>query len=304
MESSLNFTGASNDYVLKSNNELNCLYYDNKPSAFGADSLKTQLEAEKLRNELYMNISHELRTPVSIILGGIELMLTYLDNNASKELLIKQIIMTKKNAYKILKIVNDLLDISKAENGYLSLNNKPCNLSKEIHNIFSYTLQYANSKFINLTFNDNSHGEFIMCDIDKIERILLNLLSNAIKFTPNNGSVSLTLNVSNNICEFIVQDNGLGIPEDKQRIIFDRYMQVAGNESTGNLGTGIGLAYVKSIVDAMKGKIFVKSSINHGSTFTVRFPVETADCTDLTNTINTDALTSSANLEFASLLQS
>lgn len=237
---------------------------------------KEQLERNlKEQEEFFLNMSHELKTPLNVILCTLQLLELYsnLDltgENKNKNFRYRQVM--KQNCYRLLRLINNFIDMSKIDAGYLKLNLQNLNIVSIVENISLSVADYIESKNISLVFDTDFEEKIIACDADKIERIILNLLSNAIKFTNPGGEIMVTITKhQDNIC-ISVKDNGIGIPKDKIDAIFQRFNQVDKSLNRNHEGSGIGLAIVKSLVEMHNGIIEVKSTLGLGSTFTVSLP--------------------------------
>lgn len=239
--------------------------------------LKETQELENLRNDFFANISHELRTPLNIILGSIQLFEMNNKRNYEKTNLNdkKYIKVIKQNCNRLLKLVNNLIDITKIDTGFYKTNFQNHNIVNIIENITLSVVDYVANKDIALVFDTDIEEKIIACDPDKIERIILNLLSNAIKFTRRQGHILVKINDDVDNINIIVKDDGLGIPKEKQQIIFERFKQVENTLSRSNEGSGIGLSLVKSLVEMHHGTISVKSEYGKGTEFTIKLPIRT-----------------------------
>lgn len=234
------------------------------------------VEYDKLKTEFFANISHELRTPINIIYSSLQLMNLYFNKEITTENFDKINKLNKsmkQNCYRLLRLVNNLIDITKIDTGYLVMNIKKCDIISLIENITLSIVGYAESKSISITFDTDVEEKFTLCDPDKIERIMLNLLSNAIKFTKSGGKIWVNLFNRGKFVEIQVKDTGIGIPKDKIGIIFDRFRQVNKSLARENEGSGIGLSIVKSLVEMHKGKISVQSDYGKGTEFIVQIPI-------------------------------
>ncbi len=180
----------------------------------------------------------------------------------------------KQNSYRLLRLVNNLIDISRIDIGYYNLQLSNYDMVKVIKDITLSISEYVKHKKINLSFNTDLEEVILACDADKIERVMLNLLSNAIKYTDDNGEIHVSLNKVNEDIVVSVKDNGVGIPKDKLNIIFDRFGQVNDILSRRCEGSGIGLSIVKSIVEMHGGKIEVFSEIGKGTEFIFNIPIK------------------------------
>lgn len=240
-------------------------------------SEKEKLEAiEKvlsMKDEFISLISHEFKTPLNVIYSAIQLIEYAYANDVSdrvKELL-KNI---KQNTFRQLRLVNNLLDITRLNSGRLKLHIKNIDIVSLTRQISHSVKLYSDQKNIELLFKCDLESKKIATDDEKLERIILNLLSNAIKFTAEGGAVTVNLYDNNelNIVILEVSDTGIGIPKDKQEIIFERFGQVDSNLSRQAEGTGIGLSLVKKFVAALNGKIVLDSEPGLGSTFKISLP--------------------------------
>lgn len=222
-------------------------------------------EAKDLQNHFFTNISHEFRTPLTLILEPAKRILELSPNDEIKE----EADLIYRNAKKLNRLANQLLDISRIESGKMSL--KACyqNLIPVIKENVSLFHSFAESKNILLSFNPVQVEVFLYIDKNKIDKILTNILSNAIKFTRNGGSVNVNISLNDNCTEIAVSDTGIGIPKDQLNKIFDRFYQVDSSLSKEYEGTGIGLSLTKELVELHKGKIFVESEEGKGSVFRI-----------------------------------
>jgi len=236
--------------------------------------LNKAVEYEKLRTEFFANISHELRTPLNVIFCA-EQMLDMIVNSDSKEeqfRINKYLYTIKQNSYRLLRLINNLIDITKMDAGYFEVTLSNNDIIKIVEDITLSVAEYAQNKNINLIFDTEEEEKIIACDPDKIERIILNLLSNAIKFTPADGSIYVNIYMKNNQVVISVKDSGIGIDSNMQKLIFERFIQVDKTTSRRNEGSGIGLSLVKSLVEMHNGHISVTSEFGKGSEFTIELP--------------------------------
>ena len=237
--------------------------------------LEEAIHLESIRNEFFGNISHEFKTPLNIILGIVQLIDKNIElDNITKENLIRHVDIMKQNSYRLLRLVNNLIDISRIDIGYYNLQPSNYNIVKVIEDITLSIAEYVKHKKINLIFNTDVEEITLACDPDKIERVMLNLLSNAIKYTDDNGDIYVSLNKVNEDVVVSVKDSGVGIPNDKLELIFDRFGQANDILSRRCEGSGIGLSIVKSIVEMHGGKIEVFSEIGKGSEFVFNIPIK------------------------------
>lgn len=238
---------------------------------------KETLEYDKLKTEFFANISHELRTPINIILSIIQLLVISKNNDESmcnSEEFNKYLKTMKQNCYRIIRLTNNLIDTTKIDANFYSLNLKNYNIVQIVENITLSTAEYVRNKGRELIFDTDIEEKVITCDADKIERIILNLLSNAIKFTEKNGIIKVLIKSKKDSITISVEDNGIGISQDKLDLVFERFGQVNKSLSRSHEGSGIGLSLVKSFVNMHEGGITVKSKLGRGSKFIIKLPVK------------------------------
>ncbi len=265
--------------------------------------LEEAIQLESIRNEFFGNISHEFKTPLNIILGIVQLIDKNIDSdNITKENLLRHVNIMRQNSYRLLRLVNNLIDISRIDIGYYNLQSSNYNIVKVIEDITLSIAEYIKHKKINLLFNTDFKEIMLACDVDKIERVMLNLLSNAIKYTDDGGSIQVSLNKVNNDVIISVKDSGVGIPKDKLELIFDRFGQVNSILSRRCEGSGIGLSIVKSIVQMHGGKIEVFSEVGKGTEFVFNIPIKILEEENVILTCdNKDYHIEKCNIEFSDI---
>ena len=232
-------------------------------------------EMDMMKLKFFTNISHEFRTPLTLILSPLERIIRSTENNANRE----QLRLIQRNAKRLLNLVNQLLDFRRLEVQGLSLlirEEELVQFCKEATESFS---DLSESRNIHLSFNSNVEELKASLDFDKIEKILFNLLSNAFKFTSEGGSIRVNLNyeqTGNQVKQVKIEviDSGIGIPEDKLEVIFERFVQSLPEGTTVNRGSGIGLSLTREFVQMHGGKINVKSTVGEGSCFEVIIPLK------------------------------
>lgn len=232
--------------------------------------LKKSIE---MKDDFLSLISHELRTPLNVINSAIQAM-EFLCSSELSEKTNRFIKMIKQNIYRQLRLVNNLLDITRVNSGRINIHKRNIDMVFLTGEITKSVSNYAAQKNITVSFKSISKSKIIGIDDEKYERILLNLLSNAIKFTPEGKSVDVSLSIKKGQVYVKVKDMGIGIPEDKMKVIFERFGQVDSSLSRQAEGAGIGLSLVKKFTEAMEGSVSVKSTIGKGSTFTIILPAE------------------------------
>jgi signal transduction histidine kinase len=242
-------------------------------------------EYSNLRAQFLTTMSHELKTPLNIILGCVQLIEKL--NSDDKESYINSIKkynkMQKQNSYRLLRLINNLIDINKIESNSIEVYLLNGNIVETVENITLSVSEFANLKNINLIFDTEVEEKIIAFDPDKVERIILNLLSNAIKFTEPGGTIEVNIYDRGEKVVITVKDNGMGIPSDKYNAIFDRFVQLDTSFTRKSEGSGIGLSLVKFLVEKHDGKISVQSELGKGSEFIIEFPVR---LTSASNTVD------------------
>jgi len=265
----------------------------------GIRKLRMQFELEKERGEaqrmheldlmkirFFTNVSHEFRTPLSLIMAPVDKILKQIADPDIQ----RQLQLVNRNARRLLNLVNQLLDFRRMEYQELKLQEKSGDIIKFIKEL-SYSFgDIGEQKHITFMFDSEVDEFYTSFDHDKMERIIFNLLSNAYKFTQQGGQVSVLLNVlrpddkASRLLEIKIIDTGIGIPDDKREKIFEPFFQNDIPGSMLNLGSGIGLSITKEFVKLHKGRIFVESEFNQGSCFTILLPVQELDKSLFTDT--------------------
>jgi len=233
------------------------------------------LAALKMQDEIFANISHELKTPLNVIFSANQLMELYCKNGSledNKEKFLQGINTVKQNCYRLIKLINNTVDLSKAESGFLKLNLCNENIVQVVEDIVQSISEHVKGKGISIVFDTNTEEKIIACDPEKIERIILNLISNAIKFTDKDGRIFINIFDKGDSVQIVVEDTGIGMDKKHLDNIFKRFHQVDKSLSRNAEGSGIGLSLVKSIVDLHGGKISVDSTPGEGTIFKIELP--------------------------------
>jgi signal transduction histidine kinase/ligand-binding sensor domain-containing protein/CheY-like chemotaxis protein/AraC-like DNA-binding protein len=227
---------------------------------------------DHVRIKFLTNLSHEFRTPVSLIMGPVETLLNKEKDTEKME----QLSMVKRNARRLLNLVNQLLDFRKLEEQELRLNATPGDMAAFVREVADSFRDLADRRHIQFTLNCSVDSYFTSFDKDKIERVLFNLLSNAFKFTGQDGQISLDIRQppGNDGIIIRVADTGAGMSEEEQHRIFDRFFQGETQAGIMNQGSGIGLSIAKEFVRLHRGTISVESSPGKGSVFIVSLPCQ------------------------------
>lgn len=241
------------------------------------ERLNETLEVNRIITEFLGNISHEMKTPLNVILGSVQVLDLYNENDcistnyAKNEKYLK---IMRQNCYRILRLINNFIDISKIDSGFYNLNLHNYNIVNIVEEITLSVVEYVENKGVNLIFDTDVEEKILACDPDKIERIILNLLSNSVKFTNPGDEIWVTMIDKGNSIVISVKDSGIGIPEDKLKVIFERFGQVNKSMKRNHEGSGIGLSLVKSLIEMHDGTIDIRSSLGEGSEFIIRLPVK------------------------------
>lgn len=244
---------------------------------------RMEAEATRAKLQFFTNISHELRTPLTLIADPVEQIINDKNLNQQQRGMLQ---LVRRNVNVLNKLVGEILDFRKVQNGKMKLNLSDFNLSEAIQDWTNLFITSARKKNITLALQLTPNIE-IRADKDKIERICYNLLSNAMKYTPNGGKIILSAALEANKVILTVEDNGIGIATTDIKFVFDRFYQA--NNSIG--GTGIGLALVKSLVDLHHGQISVESDQGKGSKFTIHLPIkQEGEVEQAVNNLETDKL--------------
>lgn len=231
-------------------------------------------ELDTLKIRFFTNVSHEFRTPLSLIITPLEKIIKQTAESGLKG----QLELMQRNARRLLNLVNQLLDFRKMEVQEIKLHAAEGEIIGFIKDLTGSFSDLSDKKHIQLVFQSNVQELKMLYDADKIEKIIFNLLSNAFKFTPEQGSISVNVSYQEAAgqLEIAVKDNGIGIPPEKQDHIFERFFQHEGPASVVNQGSGIGLSITREFVKMHSGSITVDSAPEMGSCFTVSLPVKTA----------------------------
>jgi signal transduction histidine kinase/DNA-binding response OmpR family regulator len=246
-----------------------------------AEQLK---ELDKMKSNFFVNISHEFRTPLSLILSPLE---KYIQGKETSQVKLTELERMHRNAKRLQQLINQLLDLAKLESGGMKLINKQSDFIYFLRVLTSSFESLAESRNIqfNVEIPIDSYPTFF--DTEKLETVLHNLLSNAFKFTPDGGKINFRLAINQNQekpLSISISDTGPGIPESELNKIFDRFYQVDSSSSREFEGSGIGLSLVRELVALMNGSIAVESSPGNGATFTVQLPLKLFADTEMSTT--------------------
>lgn len=231
-------------------------------------------DLDRLKTKFFTNLSHEFRTPLSLILTPTEHLISGTENTG----LLSQYKIIQRNARRLLKLINQLLDVKNVENGGLAFHPSEGDVVQFIKECVADFHELSENKHIHLNFETNTHVQQAIFDPDKLEKVLFNLLSNAFKFTQEDGAITVTLelqqeNEEKGILILSVSDTGIGISKEDQLKIFERFYTTEGHKQQLNQGSGIGLSLVQDFARTMNGEITVESEPGMGSVFSLTIPL-------------------------------
>ncbi|QLY80624.1 sensor histidine kinase [Clostridium intestinale] len=253
------------------------------------------------QEKFFSFISHEFKTPLTVTMSAVQAIELICKNELS-DIAKKYIKKIYQSSLQQVRLVNNLLDITRADAGYLKVNKKNMDIVRMTKLIIKSILVYANEKNVNIKCSSSSKEIYLGIDDEKYERILLNLLSNAIKFSPIKGNIYVDIEENDGLVSITVKDEGPGIPEDKQKVIFERFGQVNNSLTRESEGTGIGLYIVNLLVNALGGEIKLESKLGQGSAFKVILPIEIVEEEDiLKGNLMNDGLVRTVNVEFSNV---
>lgn len=229
-------------------------------------------ESDRLKTVFLQNISHEIRTPMNGILGFLDLLN---DENLLEEDRKTYIDIINKSGKRLLTTINDVIEISRIESGQVRLNITKVNIHEMMSDLYSFFINQSNEKKLKLILAETTSSKNLILETDRpvLEGILINLLKNAIKFTTE-GYVEFGYYSDNEHLNFYVKDTGCGIPAERQKAVFERFVQSDLSITRAYEGSGLGLSIAKSYIELLKGKIWVESEINKGSTFYFSLPLQ------------------------------
>ena len=236
---------------------------------------KKVLSLEQNKNNYFVNLSHELRTPLNVLSSINQLIkeFTKKDNFITPEKLSYYKGIMDRNCSRLLSLINNLIDHTKIENNSYIINKKDEDIVYLVEETVLDMKDYIEEKGLELIFDTDVEEKVIRCDKVDIERCIINLVGNAVKFTPEGGLIEVLLQDLDDKVKIIVKDNGIGISEENQKIIFDRFNQVVDESSEQKGGSGLGLTITKQLITLHNGEIYVESEVGVGSEFIIILPV-------------------------------
>lgn len=240
------------------------------------DTIEKSAEMEKLRMEFFANISHEFKTPVNLIYSVLQLLELKLKNNIGEdgENYINYIETAKKNIFRLLKLINNLIDSTKLETGFFNVNIKNHDIVSCVEDITMSICDFAEKNKISITFDTEEEEKVIAFDLNHLERILLNILSNSIKFNRENGNIDVNMSFDERYVNISIKDTGIGIPKDKMGLLFDRFKKINNRLTKINEGSGIGLFIANELVKINGGEMIVNSELGEGTEFIIKLSIK------------------------------
>ena len=259
-------------------------------------------EKNALVTDFFINISHEFKTPISVLQLAMEILSEHrIRGSLNDDLLERNLGIMLQNTCRLSKLVGNLLDVTKIDAGFLQPMLAYTDIVSLLKNLVESVRPYANKRGLHLMYLSGFRNKVMLTDTEFVERIVINLLSNAIKHTPKGGTVNVTLEDRGDKMLITVRDNGEGIPYDKKNIIFDRYRQVNNTLARSNEGCGIGLSLCKSLTELLDGRIWVESMPGRGSDFFVELPLKQSDDTVKNIGVQSSNLQSRVMMEFSDI---
>ena len=262
-------------------------------------------ETLEMQNQMFTTISHELKTPLSVIFSAgqlIEMDLKEEINNINKEEINNSVTIIKQNCYRFIKLINNIIDLSRMESGFYKLHCDNKNIVEVVEDIVDSLRDYVEAIGLHIIFDTEIEEKIMAVDVDKMERIILNLISNALKFSPKGESIYIEIKDKGDFVLILVRDCGVGIDKKHLNTIFDRYKKVDNSLFRNAEGSGIGLSLVKTMINLIGGRISVESELGKGSVFTIKLPVKILDESEVTSTIeDSDNRIERLNIEFSDI---
>ena len=265
---------------------------------------KVEDEKNQLKLDFFANLSHELRTPINLISSTIQLIKLNLTKLSPQEAnkLYKYIDIMETNSLRLVRLINNLLDSTRIDAGFISFTPINADIVRFIEDICGSIVEFIEFNNMHLIFDTNKEEDIVLFDPDIIERTMLNLLSNAVKFNKKYGNIYVNLCTKEDKIIISVKDEGIGIPKEKANCIFERFEQVQSKDRIEKQGSGIGLYLVKSLVTLHGGSIKVNSKVNQGSEFIVVIPKQVIkNGEEFLMKKNEEVRYSRANIEFSDI---
>lgn len=260
-------------------------------------------ELSRAKEDFFSVVSHELRTPINVILSAEKVINSMISKPTEDDLkkIRRWLKMVRQNSLRLLKLVNNILDLSKIDAGYLQASKKNVDFVALVKKIYDSIAPFVEQKGLGITFRNDVKKLIIAVDDEKIERVIFNLVSNAVKYNKEDGKIEISLSRDQHNVYIQIRDTGIGIPGDKLDIIFERFLQVNSSLSRHREGAGIGLSLCKAIAHLHDGDITVESKLDEGSTFTLKLPIIKIDDTYEYETQSSGNYSEIANIELSDI---
>lgn len=266
-------------------------------------AVKEAETANDVKSQFLANISHELKTPINVIVSALQMtnvIIGDIEKIDTKDKLLKYSAMMMQNSYRLIRLINNLIDITKIDSGFINIMRKNFDIVKIVEDITLSVATFVQSKQIELIFDTDIEEKITACDPDKIETIMFNLLSNATKFTNSGGKITVNIFDKGEYIIISVKDTGIGIEDVDKQKIFQRFLQVDDTSHRNNEGSGIGLSLVKSFVEMHGGEITLESTYGVGSNFLIKIPILLIDEVEGRNADNVnESYVHKMNIEFS-----
>lgn len=264
-------------------------------------------ETLRIQEEIFTNISHELKTPLSVIFSANQVLNLSIQDHLEgmdKNSIVRYTEIIRQNCYRFTKLINNIIDLSKNDFGYYKLYSSNENIVDIVGRIVESVREHVRARGLTISFHSDVKEKIMACDPEKIERILLNLITNAIKFSNTGKEISIHVADKTDRVQISVKDAGVGIDKEHLKSIFGRFYQVDKSMARNAEGSGIGLSLVKMLVELHGGSISVDSEIGKGSVFTVELPVKEIEHSAVVRKINDMRNTAELiNIEFSDIYQ-
>ncbi|WP_291650360.1 HAMP domain-containing sensor histidine kinase [Clostridium sp.] len=266
--------------------------------------IEKKINDENIKDEFYSNISHELRTPINVIYSALQLNEMYL-KNCEVEKINRNNNVIRQNCLRLIRTINNFIDSNKLSEGFLEINKKVYNIVDIIENVVLSCNFYMNLRETKLTFDPEYEEIYFYCDKDYIERIMLNILSNSLKYGKFKGNIYVMVKVENkqNIVIEVIND-AEAIPEDKRKVIFDKFTKVNTSLNRPSEGSGLGLFLTKGLVELHNGEITINAGVKYGNIFKIALPYNNnikGEVVLLNNDVEINELQEKIDIEFSDI---